>query len=126
MCKRSKGEILFYKLCCQYFGSENTKSNACIFKDKNNNYWDADIIIKKYKFAICYNGPWHYIKLTEKHKLKQVQQRDKLKEKIIFDNNYIQYIIKDMGKFNKMFVYKEFHIFIFRSIILLELLIKFD
>lgn len=123
--KRSKAEMLFYNLCCKFFGVENTKSNACIFKDKNNNYWDADIVITNYKFAICYNGAWHYIKLKEKHNLKQVQQRDKLKEQIIFNNNYIQYIIKDMSKFNKIFVYKEFHIFIFRTIILLELLMKF-
>lgn len=55
----------------------------------------------------------------------QVQIRDKLKEEIIFQNNYLQYTIKDMGRFNKNFVYKEFHIFIFRTVILLELLMKF-
>lgn len=124
--KRSNGEILFYDLCVKYFKNDKILSNEQIFKDKNNNYWDADVILPKYNIAICYNGLYHYEQVGKKHNLKQVQSRDRIKSKIIFENNYIEYIVKDLGKFNKDFVYKEFHKFIFNMFILFELTSKFD
>lgn len=97
-----------------------------MFTDKNGNHWDADIVIPKCKLAICYNGIWHYQQIGKKHSLKQVQSRDSIKESIIFDIGYVQYIIKDMGKFNEMFVYEQFHTFIFNFLIHLELKMKND
>ena len=124
--RRSKGEILFYELCCLYFGNSNVLSNQKIFIDKNGNKWDADIIIPKYRTCISYNGIFHYKKVFYDHKFEKQIARDKLKQKIIFDNNYIQYIIKDLKSFNVNFVYKEFHKFIFNRFIHLELLLNID
>ena len=42
----------------------------------------------------------------------QIQSRDKIKRKIIKENNYQYYTIKDLGKFNKEFVLYEFNLFI--------------
>jgi hypothetical protein len=120
--KRSKGEILFYELCCKYFKNESVLSNPSMFIDKNNNKWDMDIVIPKYKIAIAYNGIYHYQQIGTKHKLKQVQSRDNIKKQIVFNNGYIFYEIKDLGKYNIYFVYKEFHKFIFNVIINLDLL----
>lgn len=106
--RRSKGEKYLSELCEEYFGKENIKCNERKFKDKKNNLWDADIIIENIKLAILYNGIWHYKKINKKHKLKQVKMRDKLKEKIIIENNYNYYIIKDLGSYNKKFVEEEF------------------
>lgn len=118
--RRSKGEMLFYNLCERYFVKDDVLSNKQIFKDTNGNFWDADIIIPKYKLAICYNGIWHYEQIGKKHNLKQVQSRDRIKSKIIFNNGYSTYIVKDLGKFDQMFVYEQFHMFIFRTFILFE------
>ena len=38
--------------------------------------------------------------------------KDRLKEKIIIDNGYTYYTVKDLGKFNKKFVENEFNLFI--------------
>jgi hypothetical protein len=119
---RSKGEILFYELCVNYFGYNNVLSNKQMFRDKNGNYWDVDIIIPKYKICVSYNGIYHYEKISEKHNLNQVQTRDKIKSQIITDNKYTEYIVKDLGKFNKDFVYNEFHKFIFKKFIIPEFL----
>jgi len=124
--RRSKGEILFYNLCCLYFGNSNVLSNKKIFVDKNGNKWDADIIIPKYNTCISYNGVFHYKKVFHDHNFEKQIARDKLKQKIIFDNNYIQYVIKDLKSFNINFVYKEFHKFIFNRFIHLELLLNID
>lgn len=120
--KRSKGEILFYELCCKYFKNEIVLSNPSMFIDNNNNKWDMDIVIPKYKLSIAYNGIYHYQQIGKKHKLKQVQSRDKLKKQIVFNNGYIFYEVKDLGKFNIDFVYNEFHKFIFNVIINLDIL----
>ncbi len=124
--RRSKGEILFFNLCSKYFGKNNVLSNPQIFVDKNGNKWDADIVITKCKLAICYNGIWHYEQIGKKHNLKQVQSRDLIKKSIIYDNGYIQYIVKDMGKFDELFVYQQFHQFIFQFLIHLELKMNID
>lgn len=103
--KRSKNEVHFSKLCKSYFNDVLT--NKQIF-----NGWDADIIIKDIKFAVLWNGVWHYKKITKKHSVKQVQNRDKIKIKEIINSQYTPYIIKDMGKENLTFVKKEFDKFI--------------
>lgn len=99
--RRSKNEIYFAELCKNYF--KIVKTNEPIF-----NGWDADVIIEDLKIAILWNGKWHYEKITKKHSLKQVQNRDKIKVDQIKDHGYIPYIIKDMGSENKIFVEKEF------------------
>jgi hypothetical protein len=103
--KRSKNEIYFADLCIEKF--KNILTNKPMF-----NGWDADIIIEDLKFAILWNGKWHYEKLTKKHSLKQVQTRDKIKINEIQKCGYNVYIIKDMGRYNKNFVKEEFEKFL--------------
>jgi hypothetical protein len=89
--RRSKDEIALYELCAAHFN--NVTSNNPIF-----NGWDADILIHDNKIAILWNGPWHYKQLNIKnHSLKQVQNRDQIKQKeiesagwtcIIFEDRY--------------------------------------
>ena len=102
--KRSKNEIYFAELCKEKF--TNVLTNKHIF-----NGWDADVILKNLKIAILWNGKWHYEKITKKHSVKQVQNRDKIKLKEIQKCGYKSYIIKDMGKYNPEFVKKEFEKF---------------
>ena len=103
--RRSKNEIYFYELCQKYFN--NVKNNECIF-----NGWDADVIIEDIKYAILWNGIWHYKQIYKRQSLKQVQTRDKIKIDNIIKCGYTPYIIKDMGKENKKFVEEQFEIFI--------------
>ena len=103
--RRSKNEIEFCKLCEEYFN--NVKHNECIF-----NGWDADIIIEDIKFAVLWNGPWHYKQITKSHSVKQTQNRDKIKVKEIEECGWTPYIIKDMGKANKDFVKEKFDEFL--------------
>jgi len=99
--RRSKNEKLFARKCKEYFNKVLT--NELIF-----NGWDADIIIEDIKYAILWNGKWHYEKIAEQHSVKQVQNRDKIKIKEIKKKGYTPYVIKDIGKFNKEKVNKEF------------------
>ena len=103
--RRSKNEIEFCKLCEEYF--DNVKHNESIF-----NGWDADIIIEDIKFAVLWNGPWHYKQITKSHSVKQTQNRDKIKVKEIEECGWTPYIIKDMGKANKDFVKEKFNEFL--------------
>ena len=103
--RRSKNEIEFCKLCEEYFN--NVKHNESIF-----NGWDADIIIEDIKFAVLWNGPWHYKQITKSHSVKQTQNRDKIKIKEIKESGWTPYIIKDMGKANKDFVKEKFDEFL--------------
>ena len=103
--RRSKNEIEFCKLCEEYF--DNVKHNECIF-----NGWDADVIIEDIKFAVLWNGPWHYKQITKSHSVKQTQNRDKIKVKEIEECGWTPYIIKDMGKANKDFVKEKFDEFL--------------
>lgn len=103
--RRSKNEIEFCKLCEIYFN--NVEHNKSIF-----NGWDADIIIHDIKYAILWNGKWHYEQITKSHSVKQVQNRDKIKIEEIKKCNYIPYIIKDMGSYNLEFVKEKFNEFI--------------
>jgi hypothetical protein len=68
--RRSKNEIEFSNLCKSVF--ENVLTNKQIF-----NGWDADIILTNEKIAILWNGKWHYEKITKKHSVEQVQNREK-------------------------------------------------
>lgn len=101
--RRSKNEIYFAELCINYFGQENIKVNEPMFDG-----WDADIIIESKKVAVLWNGKWHYEKITVKHSVAQVQNRDKIKISKIEAYNYMPYVIKDMGSFDKDFVEREF------------------
>ena len=76
------------------------------------NNWDADIIIHDIKFAVLWNGPWHYRKIKNSHSVKQVQNRDNIKIREIEKFGYTPYIIKDDGKYNEAFVKEEFNKFI--------------
>ena len=99
--RRSKNEIYFAELCKQRFNV--VKINEPMF-----NGWDADVIIEDLKLAVLWNGAWHYKKITKKHSVEKVQNRDKIKLKEIDKIGYKSYIIKDMGKYNKGFVENKF------------------
>lgn len=103
--KRSKNEMVFYDLCYSKF-------NNVIHNEPMFNGWDADVILLDEKIAISWNGKWHYEKITEKHSIKQVQNRDKIKDKVIKQYGFKHYIIKDMGSYNPVFVHHEFEKFI--------------
>lgn len=103
--KRSKNEIYFGELCQQKFNL--VRFNEPIFSG-----WDADVIIEDLKLAVMWNGAWHYKKITKQHSVEQVQNRDRIKLKEIEKAGYKFYIIRDMGKYNKLFVEKEFKNFL--------------
>lgn len=99
--RRSKNERYMADLCEEHF--DLVWTNRPMF-----NGWDADIILPDIKLAILWNGVWHYKKVTEKHSLSQVQNRDVIKMREIKQCGYTPYVIKDMGKANKRFVESEF------------------
>jgi hypothetical protein len=103
--RRSKNEIYFAELCKNFFS--DVKTNEAIF-----NGWDADVIIEDLKVAVLWNGVWHYKKITKLHSVKQTQNREYLKIKEIEKIGYKPYIIKDMGKYNPIFVKEEFDKFL--------------
>lgn len=99
--RRSKNEIYFGELCANHF--KEVKFNEPMF-----NGWDADVIIEDIKMAVLWNGKWHYEKITKKHSVAQVQNRDKIKQREITEKGYQSYVIKDMGKYNRLFVENKF------------------
>ena len=101
--RRSQNEILFANLCYKWFIYDDIVCNEPMF-----NGWDADVVLKKLKIAILWNGIWHYKKVRQDHNLEHVQHRDQLKKHIIEKMGFIPYIIKDMGGYNKQFVISEF------------------
>lgn len=103
--RRSKNEKLFAEKCINHF-------NKVLVNEPMFNGWDADVIIDDIKVAVLWNGKWHYEKITEKHSVKQVQNRDKIKIKEIKKLGYTPYVIKDMGKFSKEKVEMEFNKFL--------------
>lgn len=103
--RRSRNEISFANLCMEHFG--NVLTNVDMF-----NGWDADIIIPELKIAILWNGIWHHKKITKKHSVLQVQNRDKIKIKEIKSFGYKPYIIDDLGRNNPDFVNEKFQEFI--------------
>lgn len=102
--RRSKNEILFSEYCLTKF--KNVTTNESIF-----NGWDADIIINDIKVAILWNGIWHYKKVADKHSVKQVQNRDRIKIIEIEKCGYVPYIIKDMGRYSPSKVLSEWNNF---------------
>ena len=103
--RRSKNEIEFCKLCEEHF--HNVEHNKAIF-----NGWDADVIIHDIKYAILWNGKWHYEQIMPGTSLKQLQNRDSIKIKEILKMNYVPYVIKDLGKHKSDFVQEKFNEFI--------------
>jgi hypothetical protein len=112
--RRSKAEIYFSELCIDYFSNPAITCNEQFFIDKNGGKWDADIIVHHLKIAILYNGIFHYKKVYKEQKLERMIAKDRLKEKIIIENGYTYYIVKDLGKFNKKFVEEQFNLFLHR------------
>jgi len=102
--RRSKNEIYFSELC-------KTEYNNILVNEPIFNGWDADVILPIQKIAILWNGKWHYEKITKKHSVQQVQNRDKIKLDEIKNLGYDSYIIKDLGSFDKKFVEDEFRKF---------------
>jgi hypothetical protein len=87
--RRSKDEIKLFELCKQQF--KNVLSNEVIVDG-----WDADIVIDDYKFAILWNGPWHYKQMPHKnHSLKQVQKRDEIKTSRLIASGYTVIVFED-------------------------------
>jgi len=107
--RRSKNEIACAELCIKYFGKDDILCNERIFKDKNDGLWDCDIFIKSIKIAILWDGFYYH---HGPNVSKKQKARDKLKRKIILDNNCTYYTIIDKGKFNKQFVQEQFDLFI--------------
>ncbi len=103
--RRSVNEIDFADKCKEKF--QNVLTNIPMF-----NGWDADVILPDIKVAILWNGPWHYKKITKRHSVSQVQNRDQYKMRMIKEAGYYPYVIKDMGKKNKKFVTKQFNQFL--------------
>jgi len=102
--RRSKNEILFAELCKHEF--KEVKMNERVF-----NGWDADVILPELKIAILWNGKWHREKITKKHSVEQVKNRDKIKQTEIERAGYTCYIIEDNGKFDQKFVESKFNTF---------------
>jgi hypothetical protein len=109
--RRSKNEIACAELCIQHFGENDILCNQQIFRDKNGNTWDCDIYIKSLKIAILWDGYYYHYSNSVSKKQKA---RDKLKRKIIVDNDCEYYTIIDKGKFNKKFVQEQFNLFLHR------------
>jgi len=103
--RRSCNEIHFATLCQERF--QNVKTNEVIF-----NGWDADVVLLDEKIAVMWNGKWHYEKLTEKHSVLQVQNRDAIKAFEIKRMGFRLYVIKDMGKEDSEFVKSQFDAFV--------------
>jgi len=91
--KRSKNEISLGEILSYYYPD-------ILYNEPMFNGWDADIIIPSLKLAILWNGAWHYTKITKKHSLPKVQNRDQIKMKEILKANFSFIVIKDFK--NKM------------------------
>jgi len=109
---RGKGEIYFAELCIKHFGEDDILCNERIFKDRKGGLWDADIIIKSLKLSVLYDGIFHFKQVKKGMNLNQIQSRDRIKRRVIEDNGYKYYTVKDLGRFKKDFVINEFNLFI--------------
>lgn len=97
--KRSSDEIKLFELC--FFEFKDVKANYVI-----SNGWDCDILIDN-KYAILWNGPWHYKQLSfSNHSLKQVQNRDLIKIKL-FESLGYQVLIFEDRKYNPISAFNE-------------------
>lgn len=104
MSRRSKNEIAFAESCLHVW--PDTITNVPMF-----NGWDADVVIPSLKVAVLWNGVWHYKKITKKHSVKQVQNRDRLKIQAIEECGYMPYQIEDLGQYDPVKVREEFEKF---------------
>jgi len=87
--KRSKDEIYLYNLCLTQWPEAQHNLIIC-------DGWDADIVLPKHKVLIFWNGPWHYREMNiSNHSLKQVQNRDKIKQKIFENLNWKVFVFQD-------------------------------
>lgn len=103
--RRSKNEIYFAELCKNRF--VNVFTNKPMF-----NGWDADVILPDLNVAVLWNGAWHYKKITSKHSVIQVQNRDAIKIKEITNMGYVSYVIRDDGIEDRLFVEEQFKLFL--------------
>jgi hypothetical protein len=104
--RRSQNEIMFFEKCVEYFGEENVISNERIFDGD-----DADIIIHSIKYAIEWNGEWHYNKDLNRHAGSKLE-KDCAKVANFAKCGYTPYVIKDRSCASKNRVDFEFKKFI--------------
>lgn len=87
--KRSKNEVALYEMCNQHF--EYVSHNKIIADG-----WDSDITLDDLKVAIFWDGPWHYRDMGIKgHSLSQVQNRDKIKNKLFSNLGWKVLVFQD-------------------------------
>ncbi len=110
--QKVKIELICKECNKTFIVDENKKQSNVLTNEPMFNGWDADIILPNKKIAILWNGVWHYKKITKKHSVEQVQNRDKIKINEIKKLGYTPYIIEDLGKYDKSFVENEFQKFI--------------
>jgi len=104
--RRSSNEIMFFEKCVKYFGEENVESNERIFDGD-----DADIIIHSIKYAIEWNGEWHYNKDLNRHAGSKLE-KDYTKVANFAKCGYTPYVIKDRSCASKNRVDIEFKKFL--------------
>lgn len=104
--RRSSNEIMFFEKCVKYFGEENVESNERIFDGD-----DADIIIHSIKYAIEWNGEWHYNKDLNRHAGSKLE-KDCTKVANFAKCGYTPYVIKDRSCASKNRVDLEFKKFL--------------
>jgi very-short-patch-repair endonuclease len=86
---RSVDEIRLFDLCARAFKSVR-------HNEQLRDGWDADVIIDDYKLAILWNGPWHYRDMPGlKHSLSQVQNRDRIKKKVLEKDGWTVLMFED-------------------------------
>lgn len=87
--RRSKPEKAFFALLKERY--PDATHNTVLFDG-----WDADIVIPSIKTTIHWNGRWHYEKISRKHSVLQVQNRDFLKTKTFEENGWKSIHIRDL------------------------------
>lgn len=87
--RRSGPEKRFFKLIKELY--PDAEPNIPCF-----NGWDADIVIPSIKTAIHWNGRWHYEKITKKHSVIQVQNRDLIKAMEIDKMGWVSVVVRDL------------------------------
>lgn len=87
--KRSKQEIELFEMCNKHFTNVSHNIDLC-------SGWDADIILNNERIAVLWNGPWHYKQMPHKnHSLLQVQNRDKIKQRVLTEAGWRVLIFED-------------------------------
>ena len=87
----SKGEKKLNKILCEIFNEKFVKTRPLWLKNKNGNNMELDMFNDKLKLAFEYNGKQHFEYNPTFHKskdsFKQLQENDKIKNKICSKNN---------------------------------------